>query len=204
MRDEPAGRLSTPDSGSHMDDAGAGPPGTVDRPGLALTPAIIGALVVLAASFALSVGFVVANGGMDLPADSSGGTKTSVGSTPPSAGASPARSPAASAVPSASSAPSVEPSLAVTPAPTEDVTPAATLAPTAAPTPGSTSDRYDLLEACTDAPNCWIYVVRSGDNLVSIAGYFGIPLAVVTDLNPWTTISQLVAGQELRLPPPSR
>jgi spore germination protein YaaH len=66
------------------------------------------------------------------------------------------------------------------------------------------SDRYALLTPCGDAPDCWIYTIRSGDNLVSIANYFGVPFDTVTERNPWTRTTQLVAGQELRLPPPTR
>ncbi len=73
------------------------------------------------------------------------------------------------------------------------------LEPTAAPT----SDRYALLTACPDKPDCWIYRVRSGDNLFSIAKYFGVPLATVKALNPWTQ-SGLKVGRDLILPPPTR
>ena len=58
--------------------------------------------------------------------------------------------------------------------------------------------------ACPDAPNCWIYKVRSGDNLFSIANYFGVPLARVYAMNPWLESTGLRAGQSLRLPPPTR
>lgn len=189
-----------------------GLPAGVERPGLTPTPAIVGALLVLAASFALSVGFVVANGGMDLPAAASGGPQTAVESMTPSSsppaettaeptvGASPEASVTPPGEPPASTAPSAEPSLAETPPPS----PTVTAAPTVAPTPGPTSDRYALLKACPDVPDCWIYVVQNGDNLVSIARYFGVPFEVLTDLNPWTKTTQLVAGQELRLPPPTR
>ena len=70
--------------------------------------------------------------------------------------------------------------------------------------PGPSSNRYALLEPCGDAPDCWIYTIRAGDNLVSIARYFGVPFDTVTELNPWTRTTELVAGQELRLPPPTR
>lgn len=174
--------------------------------GLQLTPAIVGALLVLAASFALSVGFVVANGGMDLPAAAGGSPQAAVASAAPSGGASsesPAggsAGPATSGAPSAGTAASAEPSPAATPAPS----PTTTAAPSAASTPRPSSDRYALLKECPDAPDCWIYVARSGDNLVSIARYFGVAFEVVTELNPWTKTTQLVAGQELRLPPPTR
>lgn len=170
------------------------------------TPAIVGALLVLAASFALSVGFVVANGGMDLPAAAGASPQAAVESSAPGstgspesaapAGADPGQSPGSSGGP----VPSAEPSLAATPAPSSTTS----ASPTEAPKPRPSSDRYALLEACPDAQDCWIYVVRSGDNLVSIARYFGVPFEVVTDLNPWTRTSQLVADQELRLPPPTR
>jgi hypothetical protein len=168
--------------------------------GLRLTPAILGALLVLAASFALSVGFVVANGGMDLPG---------AGATPRAGIESLAPSPVASAAPSAAAAesanPSPEPSAeaSVEGATATPITPATpSPAPTATPLPGS--DRYALLEPCGDEPDCWIYMVRQGDNLVSIARYFGVPIEVVRERNPWTETTPLVAGQELRLPPPTR
>lgn len=169
--------------------------------GLQLTPAIVGALFVLAASFALSVGFVVANGGMDLPA---------AGGPPQAALESAGSGPSLSPVPTSSASVSPIPTTVAgpSPAPTIPATPASTAppAPSATPpaTPGSSSDRYALLEPCSDTPGCWIYVIRSGDNLVSIARYFGIPLDVVTERNPWTTTTALVAGQELRLPAPTR
>lgn len=171
-------------------------PVPVKRPGTTLTPAVIGALLVLAASFALSVGFVVANGGMDLPVAPSAGPQTAVESAAPSVDA----RPDGSAVPASVSPLGSAPAPAATPA----ASPAGTAAPSTAPTARPTSDRYALLDPCLDAPDCWIYVVRGGDNLVSIANYFGVPLAVVTELNPWTTTTQLVAGQELRLPAPTR
>jgi hypothetical protein len=166
---------------------------------LQLTPAIVGALLVLAASFALSVGFVVANGGMDLPVAPIGSPRAAVTSVAPSQAAPPSTAPSSGAEPS--SEPTAAASIdAATAAPS--VAPSPPLAVT--PSPRPSSDRYVLLEACPDAPDCWIYTVRNGDNLVSIAGYFGVPFEVVTELNPWTETTQLVAGQELRLPPPTR
>jgi LysM repeat protein len=49
-----------------------------------------------------------------------------------------------------------------------------------------------------------VYTVRSGDNVVSIARYFGVPLDTVYDLNPWLRGTGLRAGQKLILPPPTR
>jgi hypothetical protein len=177
---------------------------TPTEPGLRITPSILGALLVLAASFALSVGFVVANGGMDLPA-AGASPRAGIESIAPSAEAS--RSPVTSEPPAArspepSAAASVGAATATPAAQTAPPTPAATPGATATPRP--TSDRYAVLEPCGDEPDCWIYTVRQGDNLVSIARYFGVPLEVVTERNPWTETTSLVAGQELRLPPPTR
>ena len=99
-------------------------------------------------------------------------------------------------------APSVAPGAAPSVAPTPG--PPATSAPTSAPGPRPSSDRYELLIACPDIADCWVYVVRQGDNLVSIAKYFGVPLATIEERNAWTRTTQLVAGQELILPTPAR
>jgi spore germination protein YaaH len=86
-------------------------------------------------------------------------------------------------------------------APTPTATPIATAEPTAAPRP--TSNRFALLKPCPGTPDCYIYIVRSGDNLSSIANYFGVPLSTVKAMNPWTTTG-LKIGHELRIPPPTR
>jgi LysM repeat protein len=61
-----------------------------------------------------------------------------------------------------------------------------------------------LLRACPNTPRCWIYRVRSGDNLFSIARYFGVSTDSIYARNPWLRDRGLRAGQELRLPPPTR
>jgi len=170
--------------------------------GVRLTPAILAALLVLAASFALSVGFVVANGGMDLPA-AGASPQAGIESEVPSPG--PSTEPAASGPPAVSAAPSAEasPGASIEAATATPATPA-TPTPVPTATPLSSSDRYALLEPCGDEPDCWIYTIRQGDNLVSIARYFGVPFDIVTERNPWTETIPLVAGQGLRLPPPTR
>ena len=183
--------------------------------GLQLTPAVVAALLVLALSFALSVGFVVANGGMNLPVAPGGSPSPQAVFASGEPGPSAAPSAAEAASPDAS----IAPTLAPTPKPSaaasvEAATATPTAAPTATPpptptpaptaTPRASSNRYALLKPCGDAPDCWIYTIRSGDNLVSIARYFGVPFDTVTAMNPWTKTTQLVAGQELRLPPPTR
>ncbi|MBI3749206.1 MAG: LysM peptidoglycan-binding domain-containing protein [Chloroflexi bacterium] len=182
-------------------DGKAGRPDSVEprsRSNRTVTPAIAAALVVLAASFALSVAFVLANGGLDLPTAQR--SSSSAGAVAGGHVASP--TPVPTAVAEASVAPpggSYAPSPATTtPAPTPEATPALAV------TPKPSSNRYDLLTACPDQAGCWVYVVRDGDNLFSIARYFGVPLAVVEERNPWTRTTQLVAGQKLLLPPPTR
>jgi LysM repeat protein len=61
-----------------------------------------------------------------------------------------------------------------------------------------------LLRPCPNVDKCWIYTVRRGDNLFSIANYFGVSLESIYDRNPWTRTESLRAGRELRLPPPTR
>jgi LysM repeat protein len=116
--------------------------------------------------------------------------------------------PSAVAPAATASAIAVTASPAVTPAPTPAVTPspspAPTPKPTAKPTKKPTSDRYALLTACPGKPDCWIYVIRSGDNLASIANYFGVSLQTVKALNPWTKTTGLKAGQKLTIPTPTR
>jgi LysM repeat protein len=174
------------------------------RLGAAVTPAIAAALVVLALSFAVSVAFVVANGGLTLPvvaiaaSASPSGTATAVG---------PSAEPTVPVTPSASSADSPAPA-SPTPLTAPTSTPIATPDPTPSPTktakPQPTSNRYALLKPCPNKPDCWIYTVRSGDNLFSIANYFGVPLERVKALNPWTRTEPLRAGRQLILPPPTR
>lgn len=186
--------------GDSADGMGGGPDRVVPRgrSNRTVTPAIAAALVVLAASFALSVAFVLANGGLDLPAAQRPSTSSSAVAEAPTPTATSSAAAAASA-PSPIVAPPASPTPAAAPA-----TPSPAARPTPAATPRSSSNRYDLLTACPDTPDCWIYVVRQGDNLFSIARYFGVPLAVVEARNPWTKDTQLVAGQKLLLPPPTR
>ncbi len=175
------------------------------RAGTGVTPAITVALAVLALSFGVSVAFVVANGGLTLP------VAANVESAPPSAAAiESSAEPGAGATPGASGAATIVPASPVPPAiaPAPIPSPSATAEPTPEPTktakPKPSSNRYALLKPCPDKPRCWIYVIRSGDNLFSIANYFGVSLERVKALNPWTLTERLRAGRELILPPPTR
>ncbi len=170
-------------------------------------PVTAGALLAFGLAFLVSVGFVVANGGLVLsgavasPSPSGSGLAAVETPTPepiPTV-APPTPSPAPHPSPIITPEPTPEP----TPAPTPNPTPAPTPKPTKKPTAQPTSDRYDLLEPCPDAPKCYIYVVRSGDNLYSIVRYFGVSQATVEAWNPWVK-SGLKVGRELRIPPPTR
>ena len=175
-----------------------------------VTPATAGAIAVFLVAFAISLGFMVANGGLALTAAATPSpTEDVIGAvegTPsptfrPTADPTPAVTPEATPAPT----PSPSPDPSATPDPTPTATPAATptSATTAKPTARPTSGRYALLTPCPNQSDCWIYVIRSGDNLYSIARYFGVPLATVKAWNPWTA-NGLKVGRELRIPPPTR
>ena len=179
----------------------------VDRRGPS-APVIASALLLVAAA-SMSVGFLLVRGGFDLPAVAAVASQVAV--APSVATPSPEPSvvvapPGGSASPSPSSAPSPS-ALPVTPPPSPTPPPPTPTPapPTAAPTAASTSDRYLLLAPCPGTAECWIYTVRSGDNLVSIANYFGVSYDRVLDMNPSigdpTTIR---AGDQIRMPPPTR
>jgi LysM domain-containing protein len=171
-----------------------------------VTPATAGAIAVFLVAFAISLGFMVANGGLVLTAAATPSpTEAVLGAvetTPP-----PTLAPTAVPTPEVTPAPSPSPSPdpTATPAPTPTATPLATPSPASTPRPTArpTSGRYALLEPCPNQSGCWIYVIRSGDNLYSIARYFGVPLATVKAWNPWTA-NGLKVGRELRIPPPTR
>jgi LysM domain-containing protein len=173
-------------------------PAPVVRRGRTLTTPVFASLVVLVMAVSASIAFAMARGGLVLS----------------TAGPSPAASPVAAVpspvAPAVSASPAVTPFAPASPSPSTSTTPTASPSPVATPTVKPTaaatprSDRYKLLRACGDAPRCWIYTVRSGDNLYSIANYFGVSRDSIYARNPWLRNSGLRAGQELRLPPPTR
>jgi LysM repeat protein len=59
------------------------------------------------------------------------------------------------------------------------------------------------LPACPDAPACYLYVVRPGDRLSTIAGRYGITQQSILSFNPKITDPNAIfSGQTIRLPDP--
>jgi hypothetical protein len=177
-------------------------PTPVVREGRTMSPAMLGSLVVLVMALTASVAFVLARGG----ALSIGPGASPVGSAPVAV-VSPSIAPVsptavAEVTPTPSPTPAPTPTPTATPSPSP--TPTSTPAPTRTPRPSPRSDRFDLLRACPNTPRCYIYTVRRGDNVFSIARYFGVSQDSIYSRNPWLRNTGLRAGQELRLPPPTR
>jgi hypothetical protein len=176
----------------------------------ALPRATLAALLILVLSAGISFGFVIQRGGIDLPViEAPSSTAVAIVATP-----SPAATPAATALatplptPTATVAASPSPSPSPSPTPSPAPTPSPTLEPSPKPTPkptkAPTSTRYKLLKPCPNRNNCYIYVVRSGDNLYSIARYFGHSLTTIYKWNPQYPETRLRVGDEIRMPPPTR
>jgi LysM domain-containing protein len=181
-----------------------------------VTPAIAGSVAILIIAFLLSLAFVVANGGLTLtavvapspsgivlaeaPSVAPSHVPTQTPTSTPVPSATPDPTPTATPLPTAKPVPSHTPEPTATPAPS--ATPKPAKAPTAALPPGATASRMRLVTRCPDRTKCYIYRIRSGDNLYSIANYFGVSLATVRAWNTWTE-NGLRVGRELRIPPPT-
>ena len=181
-------------------------PEPVVRTRATLTPAVLGSLVVLVISASASLAFVMARGGLELVAAAPTSSPAASSTAVAVASVAPAPTIAVTPTPVLTPAPTASPTPSPTPTPSASPTATPTASPTAKATPGpaATSDRYAVLRPCPDAPSCWIYRVRAGDNLYSIAHWFGVSLDSIYARNPWTRTQGLRAGQELWLPPPTR
>ena len=61
-------------------------------------------------------------------------------------------------------------------------------------------DPFVRLEPCPDAPDCFLYVVRPGDRLSTIAGRFGIAVQAILEANPSITDPNAIySGRVIRL-----
>jgi outer membrane biosynthesis protein TonB len=191
--------------------------------------ATLAALLILVLSAGISFGYVVQRGGLDMPAVADAGTPSpealvtppteppaelQSGGAPGASASTPDPAPTVRVTPSPTALPTAEPT--AKPAPTAEPTaePTARPTPTAERTPNPTtkpkpsatprSDRYKLLVKCPDRNGCWIYRIRSGDNLFSIANYFGHSLKTIYTWNPQYPGTRLKVGAEIRMPPPTR
>ena len=173
-------------------------PAPVVRRGRSLTTPVFASLVLFVMAVSASVAFAFARGGIGLMATGPSASATAVAAVPSSSIAAPVATPSAEVTQAASSAP-------ITPSPSPIDTPSLSATSSQQPTATSApkSDRYKLLKACPNTPKCWIYRVRSGDNLYSIANYFGVSLKTVQAWNPWTQ-DGLKVGRALRIPTPTR
>lgn len=202
--------------------------GTNDGASRALPRATVAAILLLVLSAGISFGFVIQRGGIELPVVEGAPTPSSpvaivatptaviqpttaptdVPSTVPTSAPSDGTSETPADAPSVS--PSPTPTLEPTPTPTPE--PTATPVPTPRPTPRptatpatGTASRYALLTPCPNVRNCYIYTVRAGDNLFSIAHWFGVSLPSIYAMNPqYANGAHLRAGDPLRMPPPTR
>jgi nucleoid-associated protein YgaU len=60
------------------------------------------------------------------------------------------------------------------------------------------------LDRCPDTPGCYLYVVKAGDRLSTIAGRFGTSTSAILELNPGISDpNQIYSGQTIRLPGPA-
>lgn len=182
--------------------AGSPPPPPRRQP---VSRAVIGATLVLLAALAASFGFLAVRGGFNLPLASGSPVFAAVASPVPT----PSPSPSVLATTTQTPSPSVEPSPSLSPSSTPSPNPTASPTPLPATptppvaTPRPSSNRFALLTKCPSTADCWIYVVRSGDNLQSIANWFGVSYRGMLAMNPNLRVP-IHAGDELRIPTPTR
>jgi hypothetical protein len=173
------------------------------RPGLdrlgSLRRPVVAAVLVLLLSAGVTVGYLVAGRGLNLPGSS----------TLLVAAASPSKSPAARSAPSPSPEPSPSPSLETS------VGLSASPSPTASPSPGEPpagavealfpqGGLWDHLTPCSGVSDCYVYTVQSNDTLAAIGETFHVPMKTILTRNPQISNPRLLhAGQKITLPTPT-
>lgn len=94
----------------------------------------------------------------------------------------------------------VSPGASAVPSSSPGGSPAATAEPSVAPPAGG----YAVGSACSDAPDCFLYVVRAGDTIAAIGSGLGVTrtgiLALNPDLDPGET---LTPGASVKVPTPA-
>ena len=159
---------------------------TEQRERRTLTPAVIGALLFVAACATFAVSFVAARGGLFLP----------VAATPPPVAVATSE-PTPGPLPTPF--PTIEPTAEPTPIPTLAPTPVASMPPFALPTLKPGDPLFDLDE-CPDHPGCFIYFVQRHDTMNRILARYDLDLEVVLALNPkLEDPSLIVVGHKLYL-----
>jgi LysM repeat protein len=173
----------------------------------AIPRAVVVSLAVLAVSAGVSFGFVAQRGGIDLP--SAAPSEIAAAGTAASGTSSPATAGSSSLTPQPTPSPTVSPTIETTPSPEPTQVPNVTAPPTASPAPspsasgGPSASRLAVLKPCANQPDCYVYTVRSGDNLVSIAHWFGVPLATIYAWNP-PARHGIRPSDQLKIPTPTR
>ncbi len=185
----------------------AGSPSRAPTATPVLPRAIAASLLVLALSAGVSFGFVVARGGIDLPSSPIPSPVAAVptASAPPSTPV-PTGLPTGAPTPGATVPPTAPPTeaptaAAVSPTPEPTVGPSATSSSAPA---GPSASRLAVLKPCPAQTGCYVYAVRPGDNLFSIAHWFGVPLDTVYAWNPTLRTAGIQAGMQIRIPTPTR
>jgi LysM domain len=181
---------------------------TIVRP--SVSPAILVSIVVLLAAFSGSVAFVVARGGLAMPAAAidrqSPGPVVAVAPTP-NPSPTPEATPAPTATPEPTPTPRPRPTPTLSPSPSPSPTPEPSPTPTPKPKPARDPilARFPELRKCPKKDNCYIYIVEPGNNLYSIARYYRVSYDRVLQMSPWiTNPSNIKAGDEVRMPTPKR
>ena len=171
----------------------------LDRLGGLRRPVVASALVLLL-SAGVTVGYLVAGRGLNLPASSPLLVAAASPSGSPPATASPSQAP--EPTPSPSPEPSASTSASLPPTMPSS-------SPAAVPTGAVEAlfpqgGRWDHLASCPGTSDCYVYTVQSNDTLAAIGETFHVPMKTILARNPQISNPRLLhAGQKITLPTPT-